>query len=138
MDQWEDQLKRMAGVATAAMAIWAVIKLVFQPLVKRIKRYRQEHPHFRRTVMQALRELQDGQKRFDDYNAAILRERIESAYTLYVLMMGWCPTGEKKMLAELFELLKQTDWDYMGEKYRAEIMALPVSPPEQREKEYKK
>jgi hypothetical protein len=66
--------------------------------------WRMKHPTFKYTVIKSLNEIKDGQNRFDDINAATLRESIGSKYNLYVLEMGWCPRSQKEKIASLFDI----------------------------------
>lgn len=125
----EIDFKALGVTVGAISGVIGLVKLVVQPLVKAWKRHRERHPPFRRTVLKALDELQTGMKQNDDYNAALLRERLESAYTVYVLQMGWCPSGEKRMLMDLFEMYTDRGWNHLNKRYRETIEALPETAP---------
>ena len=130
---------KAVGVTVGAITgCIGLTKLVIQPLIKAWKRYRELHPPFRKTVLRSLEQLQKDMKRNDDYNAALLRERLESAYTVYVLRMGWCPSGEKRMLMDLFDLYTERGWNHLNKRYQEHIMALPeTAPDEEREEKTK-
>lgn len=122
-----DHLKQL-GIAVGAVAgTIGLIKLIFGPLIDARKRWKEAHPPYRKTVLRTLKELKDYQSRFDDYNAAMLRERLESAYTVYVLEMGWCPASEKRNLQELFEIYENLGWNHIDSRNREIIMSLPES-----------
>jgi hypothetical protein len=112
------------GTITGAIGLYALIKKGWQ-------KYREKHPTFRRKVLACLEQIKDGQRRFDDFNAATLRERLGSIYNLYVLEMGWCPRSQKEKIALLFDIHKE----YFGSEVedalmaqdRAMIMSLPES-----------
>lgn len=88
---------KIIGVIAGAIGLFAAIKKGWQ-------KWRENHPTFRYTVIKSLNEIKKGQNRFDDINAATLRESIGSKYNLYVLEMGWCPRGQKEKIAALFDI----------------------------------
>lgn len=90
--------------------------------------WRVNHPPFKAEVRDALKALRDGQTRFDDYNAALLRDRLESSYTIYVKMMGWCPVTVKRTLMDLFALYQERGWNHINKRYCEDIMELPERP----------
>ena len=88
---------KIIGVLTGGIGLFALIK-------KGWNNWRMKHPTFKYTVIKSLNEIKDGQNRFDDINAATLRESIGSKYNLYVLEMGWCPRSQKEKIASLFDI----------------------------------
>lgn len=80
----------------------------------------------------ALQRLEANVVKTDEYFSAMLRERLESAYTIYVLQMGWCPSGEKRMLMDLFELHEARGWNHINKKYKEAIANLPEHESERR------
>lgn len=93
--------------------------------------WKEKHPTFRRTVLKSLDQIKEGQRRFDDFNAAMLRERMESVYNVYVLEMGWCPRSAKINISKLFELYKERFGsdieDVLVDRNLEVIMDLPES-----------
>lgn len=130
-NEWKD----LGAIAGSILSIVAVIKLIIMPIAKAWRKWREAHPPFKKTVLLALKELKEGQAGFDDFNAAMLRERLEDAYIQYVLDMGWCPSREKRLLAELFKLSKSKGWDieHLDEKHYQLIMNLPESRDQRKE-----
>ena len=90
-------LGKIIGTLMGGIGLFAAIK-------KGWNNYREKHPTFRRSVLKSLEQIEKGQYRFDDINAATLRESIGSKYNLYVLEMGWCPRGQKEKIAALFDI----------------------------------
>lgn len=108
---------------TGAIGLLALIK-------KGCNAWRDKHPSFKRVVLKNLEHLKDGQKKFDDFNAAMLRERLESLYNVYVLEMGWCPRSAKQNIRALFDLYAEkygNSSDHLSLKNRDKIMELPES-----------
>lgn len=93
--------------------------------------WKSRHPTFRRSVLKSLEQIRNGQKEFEDFNAAMLRERLESIYNVYVLEMGWCPLSAKQNIRALFDLYKskfgcQVE-DVLIDRNKEMIMSLPES-----------
>lgn len=122
MEQLETAGK-IIGMITGAIGLIALIR-------KGWKSWREKHPTFRSTVLQSLEQIKQGQRKFDDFNAAMLRERLESLYNLYVLEMGWCPRSSKKNIALLFKLYDERfgdKADTLFPRFHAAIIELPES-----------
>ena len=127
-----DPVEQIKSVGTIIATITGAIGLV--ALIKKsFKTWRLKHPSFKRTVLQNLEHLKDGQRKFDDFNAVMLRERLESLYNVYVLEMGWCPRSAKQNIRALFDLTQRstgavlTTSDHLMIKNRDKIMELPES-----------
>lgn len=125
-----DHFKSLGIVAGAVATTYGLISAIKKAYAK----WREKHPTFRRTVLTALEELKQGQRELEDYNAAMLRERLESAYTVYVKEMGWCPSGQKRMVLQLFEIYEEKGWNHLSDCYKQEITDLPES--KEKRKEY--
>lgn len=124
-----DLLKHIVLVISlfsGAIGLW---KLVFLPLWNWWKKYRVKNPSFRKSVLLSLQRLELGLKKNDDYTAALIRERLESAYTIYVLTLGWCPSGEKRMLMDLFALYEEGGHNHLDLQYKNKILVLPEVEP---------
>lgn len=132
-----------------------VTALVIRPLYAKYKKWREKNPPFRRTMLRtlermtvqineletkagdnsaALSRLETTANVNEEYFEAMLRERLESAYTIYAVKMGWCPSGEKRMLVDLFELHAKRGWNHIDKKYSEIIMNLPETDPSKAEK----
>lgn len=59
------------------------------------------------------------------------RERLESAHAVYCLVLGWCPSGEKQVLADIYRHYKQGGHNHMAEDYIEKICELPDNPKRQ-------
>ena len=129
MNELEPLLKFIGLVVGTVTGVWGLARLVVAPLKKRYTAWRLKHPAFREKVLDALNVISDRMDQLDDFQAAMLRERLESAYTVYAIDMQWCPTGEKHMLVELYDLYTSRGWNHINKRYREIIMALPEHPP---------
>lgn len=127
--------------------------LIARPAYAKYKKWREKNPPFRKTMLRTLEQLEiklntleakagansDALSRLEatassntEYAEAMLRERLESAYTVYAIKMGWCPSGEKRMLMDLFRLHESRGWNHINKKYREVIANLPESEPERK------
>lgn len=121
-----DSIKTWGTIVATITATAGLIALIR----KGWNSWRNKHPTFRRAVIKGIEELKDGQRKFDDFNAAMLRERLESLYNVYVLEMGWCPRSAKQNIRRLFELYCERfgdDTDNLILRNRDKIMDLPES-----------
>jgi hypothetical protein len=115
---------KIIGVIAGAIGLFAAIKKGWQ-------KWREKHPTFRSSVLKSLDQIKEGQGRFDDFNAATLRERLGSVYLVYVKGHGWCPRSQKEKIAVLYDLYmanygNSTDNELMKND-KEEVMALPES-----------
>jgi hypothetical protein len=123
----------MKGVETAGKIIGTLMGGIglFAAIKKGWNNYREKHPTFRSSVLKSLNEIKNGQNRFDDINAATLRESIGSKYNLYVLEMGWCPRAQKEKVALLYDIFLEyyaSDSDMpLIERDKQMILDLPES-----------
>jgi hypothetical protein len=121
---------KVIGIIAGVLGLFATIK-------KAWNKWRDKHPTFRKQVLKCLDEIKQGQRRFEDFNAATLRERIGSIYNLYVLEMGWCPRSQKEKIALLFNIYKEYYGDDVEDiiidNDKAVIMGLPESKDQRQE-----
>lgn len=122
-----DNMWKEIGIVVGTISgVIGLATLVIAPLVKAHRRWREKHPPFRKTVLTALKHLEEGQRSSEDFAAALLRERLESAFVVYVQEMGWCPSGEKRRLHELYKFYESKGWgDLVDKKQKDIILALP-------------
>lgn len=59
------------------------------------------------------------------------RERLESAYAIYCEILGWCPSGEKTVLSDIYKHYKKAGHNHIAENYIDRILELPTRPKEQ-------
>lgn len=67
-------------------------------------------------------------KEFNSAMALMQRERLESAYTVYVNVLGWCPSGEKSVLEAIYRHYKEGGNNHIAENYLEVILELPEHP----------
>ena len=95
-----DQIKTAGTIIATISGFFGLVALIR----KGWKNWKAKHPTFRRTVLTCLEQIKDGQRRFEDFNAATLRERLSSIYNVYVLDLGWCSRNHKELAAILYDL----------------------------------
>ena len=67
-------------------------------------------------------------KPLQDMNTAITlmqRERLESAHAIYVNCLGWCPSGEKTVLSDIYKHYTSRGNNHIAEDYIERLVALP-------------
>lgn len=88
---------KVIGTITGAIGLVAIIK-------KGWNNWREKHPTFKYSVLKSLKEIKEGQSRFEDFNAATLRERLGSLRIFYVEDRGWCTRDQKEKVLPLFDI----------------------------------
>ncbi len=133
--QTPDPMDHVKSIGTIIGTVTGVLGLI--ALIKKAWRsFREKHPTFKYTVIKDLRQIKEGQKRFEYFNAAMLRERLESIYNVYVLEMGWCPRSAKQNIALLFDLYCENfggDCDALTLHNKEVVMGLPESKSQKKE-----
>jgi len=141
--QWngEEELRWLAGIAGAIMAIWALVKTVFQPCLRQWRKYRTKHPSSITQILHKLEEMTDLQRqtadwqtRYADQYAASLRQQIAQSHTYY-LDAGYCTNLEKSLFCQLMQVYQDNGWNNMQQSWLTEIMALPEHPHARKESE---
>lgn len=112
------------GTVSGAIGLFTLIK-------KGWNNYREKHPTFKKTVIDSLEQIKKGQKRFEDFNAATLRERLGSIHNLYVKQMRWCSRDQKEKIVPLFDIYMENYAAFSDRplilKDKQEIIDLPES-----------
>lgn len=89
----------IAGWITAIGVIWSFLKKIIKPV---------QNMNEAITLMQ--------------------RERMESAHAIYSVVLGWCPSGEKTVLSDIYRHYRDSGHNHMAEDYIDRICALPDHP----------
>lgn len=58
------------------------------------------------------------------------RERLESAHAIYVNCLGWCPSGEKTVLSDIYRHYIGAGHNHIAKEYIDDICSLPDHPPQ--------
>lgn len=56
------------------------------------------------------------------------RERLESAHAIYVTCLGWCPSGEKTVLSDIYKHYVNAGHNHIADDYIDRILSLPEHP----------
>ena len=57
------------------------------------------------------------------------RERLESAHAIYAHCLGWCPSGEKTVLSDIYRHYVRRGNNHIAGEYIRDICSLPDHPP---------
>lgn len=63
-----------------------------------------------------------------DSIAQLQRDNIERAYCMFVVEHGYCPSGMKESISDMFESYKSKGYNHIAQSRIDEIMALPEFP----------
>lgn len=107
---WINCLIDLAKVIAACLTIYAAIKGAVMLIIKVMKGLRN-----------ALSEIEDDL-------GLLQRERLQSGHALYT-EIGYCPSGEKEVLEEIFRRYKKKDLNHFTQKQLDDILKLPEHPP---------
>jgi hypothetical protein len=115
---------KIIGVLSGGIGLFVLIKKSWQ-------KWREKHPTFRYTVVKSLEQIKEGQRRFEDFNAATLRERLGSLRIFYVEDRGWCTRDQKEKVLPLFDIYIENYAPFsdipLVEKDKQDIASLPES-----------
>lgn len=104
----------LGKVLAACLTIYGVIKGAVTPVLKTLK------------------DLRDALTSIENDLGLLQRERLQSGHALYT-EVGYCPSGEKEVLEEIFRRYKKKELNHFTEKQFDDIMKLPEHPPRPRQ-----
>ena len=83
---------------------------------------------YRQSVLDNLDSL-DGRVQFMDRSIADLqRDNIERAYCMFKMEHGYCTSGMKEAIADMYESYKASGYNHIAESRIKELLALPEYP----------
>ena len=89
---------------------------------------------YRQSVLDKLDSL-DGRIQFMDRSIADLqRDNIERAYCMFKMEHGYCTSGMKEAIADMYESYKARGYNHIAESRIKELLALPEYPHKNKEK----
>ena len=89
---------------------------------------------YRQSVLDKLDSL-DGRIQFMDRSIADLqRDNIERAYCMFKMEHGYCTSGMKEAIADMYEYYKARGYNHIAESRIKELLALPEYPHKNKEK----
>lgn len=110
---WTNWLIDLAKVLGACLTIYGVIKGAVAPIIK------------------VLKDLRNALTSIEDDLGLLQRERLQSGHAIYI-EIGYCPSGEKEVLDEIFQRYKKKELNHFTQKQFDDIMKLPEHPPRSR------
>jgi uncharacterized protein (UPF0297 family) len=88
---------------------------------------------YRQSVLDKLDSL-DGRIQFMDRSIADLqRDNIERAYCMFKMEHGYCTSGMKEAIADMYESYKARGYNHIAESRITELLALPEYPQKRKE-----
>jgi uncharacterized protein (UPF0297 family) len=88
---------------------------------------------YRQSVLDKLDSL-DGRIQFMDRSIADLqRDNIERAYCMFKMEHGYCTSGMKEAIADMYESYKARGYNHIAESRIKELLALPEYPQNRKE-----
>ena len=142
MEQEINTLLTVSAAITGAIIGWMA---VLRPLwdthkAKRAQKQRaieatlKADQDYRQSVLDKLDSL-DGRIQFMDRSIADLqRDNIERAYCMFKMEHGYCTSGMKEAIADMYESYKARGYNHIAESRIKELLALPEYPHKNKEK----
>lgn len=87
---------------------------------------------YRAAVMAKLDSMETKIDALDESLAELQRDNIERAYCMFVVEHGYCPSGMKSSIQDMFASYSAKGYNHIAEQRVADIMRLPEFPPEGR------
>ena len=137
-----DTILKVSAALTGAIIGWMA---VFRPLWEAHKAKKAEKRRaseatlkadqaYRQSVLDKLDSL-DGRIQFMDRSIADLqRDNIERAYCMFKMEHGYCTSGMKEAIADMYESYKARGYNHIAESRIKELLALPEYPHKNKEK----
>ena len=131
-----DALLKISAALTGAIIGWmAVLRPLWEARKARkaqkqraIEATLKADQAYRQSVLDKLDSL-DSQIRFMDRSIADLqRDNIERAYCMFKMEHGYCTSGMKEAIADMYESYKARGYNHIAESRIKELLALPEYP----------
>lgn len=135
----EEQIKIIAAISlsiTGAIIGWMT---VLKPLLKRLSDRKEakkgalalvvkNDKAYRETVLNKLEDIDKKQSFLQDNIAKIQRDSIERSYCMFVIEHGYCPSGMKMAIAELYDAYSKQGYNHVAKERIRELLQLPEFP----------
>lgn len=133
--QWEAALKASA-ILTGA--IWGWMNIV-RPLIAWIKArlavrdaarkaVYQRDEDFRNKLLDDLQAIRDMQGGLEDSLSLLQRDSIERSYCMFVLEHGYCPSGMKRAISDMFDSYNGRGYNHIARERVTQLLELPEFP----------
>ena len=116
------------GWMTVLKPLWDARKAKIAQRQKAIEATLQADQAYRQSVLDKLDSL-DSRIQFMDRSIADLqRDNIERAYCMFKMEHGYCTSGMKEAIADMYESYKARGYNHIAESRINELLALPEYP----------
>lgn len=137
--EFEALLKISAAITGAILGWIGVLRPLLSWWVKRQDRRKAAFTEqlridkeFRENLMGKLKEIEEFQVELLDSIADLQRDAIERTYFTCVTEHGYCPSGMKIAMGEMYKSFKKRGYNHVAKDRVEEIMRLPEFPPNKR------
>jgi len=131
-----DALLKISAALTGAIIGWMA---VLRPLLEALKTRRAQRQkaiedmlkvdkEYRQEVLSRLELLGIRVESMDSSIAELQRDNIERAYCMFKMEHGYCTSGMKEAIADMYESYKARGFNHIAESRIKELMALPEYP----------
>ena len=131
-----DSILKISAAVTAAILGWMA---VFKPLwaahkAKKAKRQDaigkviNDDRAYRETVLNKLDQLNGRICGVENSIAELQRDNIERSYCMFKVEHGYCPSGMKESISDMYESYKARGYNHIAKSRVDELLALPEFP----------
>jgi len=135
----EENIKVIASVSAALTGAIIGWMAVLRPLLEALKTRRVQKKKaieealrvdkaYRQEVLSRLESLSTRIVSMDSSIAELQRDNIERAYCMFKMEHGYCTSGMKEAIADMYESYKARGFNHIAESRIKELMALPEYP----------
>lgn len=139
MPEFETLLKISAAITGAILGWMGILRPFLSWWVKRQNRRKAAmaeqlriDKEFRETLMCKLKEIEEFQVELLDSIADLQRDAIERTYFTCVTEHGYCPSGMKIAMGEMYKSFKKRRYNHVAKERVDEVLRLPEFPPNKR------
>ena len=135
----EENIKVIASISAALTGAIIGWMAVLRPLLEALKTRRAQRQkaieealrvdkEYRQEVLSRLELLGTRIESMDSSIAELQRDNIERAYCMFKMEHGYCTSGMKEAIADMYESYKARGFNHIAESRIKELMALPEYP----------
>jgi hypothetical protein len=118
----------LIGWITILRPIWAAHKAKKANRQEAIEKVIVDDKAYRKTVLDKLGHIEVRLDAQDATLASMQRGDIERAYCMFVIEHGYCPSGMKENIAEIYAQYTAKGFNHIAQSRVAELLALPEFP----------
>ena len=135
----EERIKIIASISAALTGAIIGWMAVLRPLLEALKARRAQRQkatedalrvdkEYRQEVLNRLESLGTRIESMDSSIAELQRDNIERAYCMFKMEHGYCTSGMKEAIADMYESYRARGFNHIAESRIKELMALPEYP----------